>query len=106
MNVAGTFPKSITISFQDEEWVKTLYYEDIPLYFCEFHDRGNIFWDLPLNIVPNTTKVKEETDGEVFVKVLVKQKSSKTITTYVGLKNLNSNNSFHALENVVEESSQ
>jgi hypothetical protein len=48
----------------------------------------------------------EETDGEVFVKVLVKQKYSKTITTYVGLKNSNSNNSFHALENVVEESSQ
>jgi hypothetical protein len=43
MNVARTLPKSITISFQDEKWVKTLYYKDIPLYFSEFHDRGNLF---------------------------------------------------------------
>jgi hypothetical protein len=53
MNVANALPESITIIFQDEEWVQTLDYEHIPFRHCKCHEHGHLFHDFSLNFQPN-----------------------------------------------------
>jgi hypothetical protein len=62
MNVATTLPESITISFQDEEWVQPIDYEHISFRCRKCHEHGHLFRDFPQNITQTNNKGKEEKD--------------------------------------------
>jgi hypothetical protein len=46
-NVAGALPESITISFQDKQWVQTIYCEHISFRCRKCHEHGHLFRDFP-----------------------------------------------------------
>jgi hypothetical protein len=62
MNMTTTLPESITISFQDNEWVQPIDYEHIPFRCRKCHEHRHLFWDCPQNQSSITNKGKEEKD--------------------------------------------
>ena len=59
MNVSCVIPESITLSYEDFEWIQTLDYEFIPFRCKRCHEHGRLFHDFPLeqysNPPPNKT---------------------------------------------------
>jgi len=56
MNVSKALPGSLTLEYQDEEWVQTIDYEHIPFYFRKCHKHGHLFIDFPLNTPAKPTE--------------------------------------------------
>jgi hypothetical protein len=67
-------PESITISFQDNDWVQPIDYEHIPFRCRKCHEHGHLFWDFPQNQALRNNKGKEEKDTNDFVKTPNKRK--------------------------------
>jgi hypothetical protein len=49
MNISRALPGSLTLEFQDEEWVQTIDYEHIPFRCRKCHEHGHLFRDCPQN---------------------------------------------------------
>jgi len=49
MNISKSLPGSVTIEYQDEEWMHTIDYEHIPFRCRKCHEYGHLFKDFPLN---------------------------------------------------------
>ena len=48
LDVSGEIPDSITLSYEDLEWMQTLYYEFIPFRCRKCHEHGHLYRDYPL----------------------------------------------------------
>jgi hypothetical protein len=77
MNVVGALLESITIRFQEVDWVQMLDYEHIPFQYHKCHEHGHLFRDCPQNVGSSTNKSKETIDDEGFTKVPSKRKSGR-----------------------------
>jgi hypothetical protein len=49
MDISKALLGSVTIEYQDEDWIQTIDYEHIPFHCRKFHEHGHLFHDFPLN---------------------------------------------------------
>ena len=59
MDLTKELPEAIKITWEDEDWVQTLDYEQIPLCCHRCHEYGHLFRDLP-TYTPKMLPMKEE----------------------------------------------
>jgi hypothetical protein len=85
-----TFPKhcpgSVTIEYQDEDWIQTIDYEHIPFHCRKFHEHGHLFRDCPLNAQTQTMgegKSKMASQGHWMEKTTSKEAQSRRKSKYL-----------------------
>jgi hypothetical protein len=100
MNIFKALPGTITLEYQDEEWDQTIDYEHIPFRCRKCHEHGHLFRDFPLNTLPKR-EAKEKTK-EGFTQVQNRRKQAQKKPTTNNGKNNPKNNSFEALNNLLE----
>jgi hypothetical protein len=59
MNISKALPGSVTLEYQDEDWIQTIDYEHIPFHCRKCHEHGHVFQDFPLNALDATTNEKK-----------------------------------------------
>jgi hypothetical protein len=69
MNITNPLPGSLTLEYQDEEWVHTIDYEHIPFICRKFHEHGHLFRDFPQNPRPNNNEGTNEKPKDGFMQL-------------------------------------
>lgn len=52
MNISKPLPGSLTLEYQDEVWIQTIDYKNIPFIYRKCHEHNHLFMDFPLNSLP------------------------------------------------------
>ena len=74
MNVSTIIPTSITLSYQDSDWIQTLDYEFIPFWCLHCHENGHLFRYFPLTQTKNPTPNPPKSDPYDFTVVTKRKK--------------------------------
>jgi hypothetical protein len=100
MNVSKDFLGSLTLEYQDEEWVQTIDYEHIPFHCRKCHEHGHLFRDCPLNVPPRPMAEEKLKDG--FTQVSGRKKKNPKKPSQGMGKNISTRNSFDVLNQLPE----
>jgi hypothetical protein len=69
MIIDNPLPGSLTLEYQDEEWIETIDYEHIPFRCWKCYEHDHLFRDLPLNATPKSNEGFNENPKDSFTQV-------------------------------------
>ena len=67
MDVSGALPEAIILEFRDEEWIQSIYYENILFRCRKCHEHRHLLRECPLNKRREVINPKTQQDEEGFI---------------------------------------
>jgi hypothetical protein len=67
LNITKVLPGSITLEYQDEDWLQTIDYEHIPFRCRRCHEHGHLFRECPLINTPKENNPDNNKDKDGFI---------------------------------------
>ena len=103
MDLTKELPKAIRMSWEDEDYLQTLDYKQIPFRCRRCHQYGHMFRDFPTNIPKTTTRKEEEKQDQGFNRVSSRKRGGRKQDNQDAEKKISVSNKFGALEDLSEE---
>jgi hypothetical protein len=101
MNISKAIPGTITLEYQDEDWMQTLDYEHIPFRCRRCHEHGHLFRDCPL--VKPVTKPNDTKQADGFIPVTTKRRNTAKKHPADPKPSIATKNPYEILEQLPEE---
>ncbi len=77
MHLTKALADSVSLFYDDFEWIQPLDYEHIPFCCRKCHEHGHLFRDCPLNTLPKTPINETSKDSEGFTKAPNRRRHAK-----------------------------
>ena len=81
MDLSKELPEAIKMSWEDEDWVQTLDYEQIPFRCRRCHGYGHLFIEFPMNSLKSPPKKEEGKMDQVFIRVPTHKRGGENMKT-------------------------
>ena len=99
LDISKDLPEAIELTHDDEEWVQTIDYEQLPFRCRRCHEHGHLFRYCPLNTQAGKSEIEGDgKDAEGFVRVTNRKRAAKKPSGPETKKKLQTHNSFAALQ--------
>ena len=103
MDLTKELQEAIRMSWEDEDWLQTLDYKQIPFRCQRCHEHGHLIRDCTMNIPKPTTRKEMENQDQGFTRVSSWKKGGRKQDKHEVNKNILVSNQFGALEYLLEE---
>jgi hypothetical protein len=98
LNITKALPGSITLEYQDEDWLQTIDYEHIPFRCRRCHEHGHLFRECPLINTPKESNPDSNKDKDGFTQPTGKRRLGGRRQPAQVFKDPSSSNRFTALQ--------
>ena len=103
MDMTKEIPEAIQMICEDEEWVQTLDYDQIPFRCKRCHGYDHLFRDCPMNHPKNATRKEEENKDQGFTRVSSRKRGGRKQENREVHKKRMVSNKFEILKDLPED---
>ena len=103
MDMTKELPKAIKMSWEDEDWVQTLYYEHILLICRRCHEYGDLLGEWSMKSLKSPPEKEEDKNCQGFIRVPLRKRGGRKHENMEATKKISVSNQFEALGDQPEE---